>query len=80
MLKHVESFVIMFPIGFSSLICSILIKKKSDIMTSDDIICVPLSPLKFSYKFFARKHVPHIVLPNLPNFNEFGLSTGDDVP
>lgn len=70
----------MFTISFPSLICNILIKKKPYIMTSEDIICVPLNPLKFSYKFFTRKHVQHIVLSNLPNFNEFGLSMGDDVP
>lgn len=51
-----------FPIAFSSLICDILINQKSHILTSDDVIGVPPSPLNFSYKLFGGKYVQNIVL------------------
>lgn len=48
-------------------------------MTGEDIIGVPPSLLNFSYKIFIGKHVLDIVLPNLPNFDEFGLTTSESV-
>lgn len=49
-------------------------------MIGEDIIGVPPSLLNFSYKIFIGKHVLDIVLLNLPNFDEFGMTIGESVP
>lgn len=57
-----------------------MIKKKHDILTSDKVVGIPSNPLNFTYILFTGKHVPDIVLPNLLNFGESVLSTGDKIP
>lgn len=48
-------------------------------MYAEDEIGVPHSLLNFSYMWFVGKHVPNIVLPNIPNFDESDLNTGENV-
>lgn len=69
--KHVESYAIKLTYGFPSLIYGILIKQKNEIIYVEDGVGVSPSLLNFSYKLFARKRVPHIVPPNIPNIVEY---------
>lgn len=72
--KLVESYDIKLPIDFHYLISGILIKQKHDIVSDEDEIGFPPMLLSFSYKLFAKKHVPNIALPNIPNFDESHLT------
>lgn len=55
-----------------------MINKKQDIVSVEDEIGVPPSLLNFNYKLFIRKHVPDIVLSNIPHFDEHGLAAGEN--
>lgn len=73
-LKQIKYFAIKFPIAFPSFIVDILVKQKLDILTVEDIVRIPMSPLNFSYILFVGKHVSSIVLSNILNFGEAHLS------
>lgn len=79
MVRLVESYDIKLPIDFHYLIYGILIKQKHDILSDEDEIGVPPILLNFSYKLFAKKHVPYIALSNIPNFDESHLTAHDNV-
>ncbi|KAI5391409.1 hypothetical protein KIW84_076278 [Lathyrus oleraceus] len=79
-MNQAESFAMKLPITFPSLISSILIKKKSDILNTEDISSVNLSSLKFSYRLFDGNHLPDNVLPKIQNFDLTYLTIEGNFP
>jgi hypothetical protein len=58
--KHAKNDAVKFPIGFPTLLCSIMLDQHPDLITSVDLPKKRESPLTIHQKLFGYNHVPDI--------------------
>lgn len=68
------------PVDFPSLIFCVLIKKKPDISSVEDVTGVNPCYLNFSYNLFFGNHIPDIVLSKIQNFDIRYLTIKGNLP
>lgn len=52
-------------ISFPTLVSSILVSQRPEILISEEVMGVSGSPLTFSYRLFSGSHVPDMSIPNI---------------